>query len=70
MADRFLMGDELKKTVKRLMASGLEVYGIGIYDRSVKNFYPKYSIIEKNKDNIAEAIFSVLSGKLITSAGY
>jgi cobalamin biosynthesis protein CobT len=69
MSDNDVMDNELKKTVKRLTASGIEVYGIGIYTDAVRHFYPNYSIIEKGKDNIAEAIFAVLSGKLMTSAG-
>jgi cobaltochelatase CobT len=70
MCSMDVMADELRKVVKKIMVAGIEVYGIGIYTDSVKRFYPNYSVIEEDRNNIAEAVFQVLSGKLITSAGY
>lgn len=40
----------LKSTVMRLEASGIETFGIGIEDASVRSFYPKYAILNDLAD--------------------
>jgi cobaltochelatase CobT len=40
----------LKNTVKRLVEAGIEVFGIGIMDRSVSEYYPNYAILNDLED--------------------
>ena len=40
----------LKKTVKDISKSGIEVLGIGIMDDAVKSYYPKHLVIQKLED--------------------
>jgi cobalamin biosynthesis protein CobT len=39
------LGAHLKKTVKEVTKSGVEVIGIGIQTASVKAFYPKHLVL-------------------------
>lgn len=56
---------ELKKVVKKIIDAGIEVYGIGIYTDAPKSFYPEYSVISKEKSDIATAVYECLSKKLM-----
>jgi hypothetical protein len=63
MSNPFILGEELKKAVKKIAATGIEIYGVGIYTDAVKEFYPEYSIISGNND-IATSLFNCLKRKL------
>lgn len=55
----------LEKTVKDIMASNIEVLGIGILDRSVEKYYPKSVVINKLEDLPSTIITQIR--KLLTS---
>jgi len=59
-----LLEYELVMAVRKIIKSGIEVYGIGIHTDDVKKFYPEWTVIEENKDNIAEAIFKCFEKKI------
>lgn len=40
----------LKEVVRRVMGAGLEVYGIGIMDDSVKHYYPSWVVVRDAKE--------------------
>ena len=56
---------ELVKVVQKIIKAGIEVYGIGIYTDAPKKFYPDYSVITKEKRDIATAVYKCLSTKLM-----
>jgi cobalamin biosynthesis protein CobT len=50
--------NHLKETVKMLSASGIEMLGLGLQDRSVEKFYPKSSVVLK-ADEIPQKILEL-----------
>jgi cobalamin biosynthesis protein CobT len=67
LCDVGLLEKELKKVVRKIIKTGIEIYGIGIYTDAPKNFYPDWSVINRD-GNIATAVFDCLSKKLINGA--
>jgi cobalamin biosynthesis protein CobT len=60
--------DYLRGVVQRAIAAGLEVYGIGIMDDSVKDFYPTYVVIN-HAEELPRVVMGQLSHALIGQKG-
>jgi len=54
----------LRRVVKRLEASGVEVFGLGIMDESVKRFY-KNAVVIKHMDEVLTTVMGVLEAMLM-----
>jgi len=63
--DFTLLNQELKKAVKKIKMTGIEVYGIGVYTDEPKQFYPEWDMIKQGTGRIASAIYGCLSRKLM-----
>jgi len=55
--------DYLRDTVKRVMAAGLEVYGLGIMDDAVRSYYPQFQVIQ-NAQELPRAVMTLLTSSL------
>lgn len=60
--------DYLREVVQRAIAAGLEVYGIGIMDDSVADYYPTYVVIE-SADDLPRAVMGQLAAALTGQKG-
>lgn len=56
----------LTEVVKKLTASGVEMFGIGIMDNSVAGFYPNYSVV-KDLNDLPVTVMTTLEKMLLAN---
>lgn len=58
----------LREVVRRVMATGIEVYGLGIMDNAVASYYPNYEVIHAVND-LPKAVMALLVRSLPAQRG-
>ena len=67
--DIHLLRRGLVQVVRKIIRTGIEIYGIGIYTDAPKDYYPEWDIIEHGGRTISQAVYGCLSRKLMNGRG-